>query len=289
MFIRILLVILHQIYSPWNYCVSSDSLQSSLLLEKNQSNKLLKKLSKEKLEKRILFWSEFFKRVPYGIDPTGEGYGIDDDPIFNPCVLDCETYVEQTLALSFSENFNDVIFWLKKMRYKEGKISLKNRFYTMALSWIPGNLKIGYLYKQKLTRKRFFVSRKVFPKGKWKSVHKKRFELMGENAPKGIAKVEYIPIDVLIDKYNQVKTPAVAFIVRVKQAGNPFLITHMGLILRNKKGKLIFRHASKSRKKVVELKLINYLLSLKKYFNDSKKPRRFVAGLAIYQIKNPAK
>jgi N-acetylmuramoyl-L-alanine amidase-like len=278
-----------QLINPW--FVSKPNLKTPTVLigDRKILNKNLKEISKKPLVQRIKFWSKLFIGTPYGLDPVGEEGEFDSDPPFNPYAVDCETYVEQTLALSFSSNVDEMYKWLNLMRYHGGERNFHKRFYTMVLSWIPGNVKLGYLkpVNNKVTRKIFKLEKKIHPNFHWFKSHKKRFDLLGKYAPKGNAFLRYVPISLLLDRYKRIPTPSIAFIVSNAQSRNPFLITHMGLILKNKKGELIFRHASgtPSRKKVEERKFVPYLYMLRKYFNN--KNRRYVLGLSLYQIIDP--
>jgi hypothetical protein len=217
------------------------------------------------LAEKIDFWSERFLGAPYGIDPLGEGRNYDPDPPFNPCVFDCETYVEEVLALSFSSNHTQMMRWLDNMRYY-GYMNLAQKQFGWNL------------------RK---ISRYINEKINWYPSHKLRFKIMGNLAPSGLAEIEYVPLAVLIDQYEKIKMPALGLLVGAKQGRNPFLITHMGFILSDKKKGTIWRHASGSpdRWKVEERNFKGYLTSLHKFFN--KENRRYVIGMVLFELVTP--
>ncbi|MBN2724049.1 MAG: DUF1460 domain-containing protein [Deltaproteobacteria bacterium] len=243
----------------------------------------------DSLEGRINFWSNFFMNVHYQADPMGEGTGIDSDPSWNPCAMDCETYVETVVALSFSHNSKEVMNWVDKTRYYEGIRKNSHRFFTMNLSWIPENVKLGYLknVNKKITNIQGKIGHIVVPEAHWSKEWKERFVHMGKYAPRGLSMVKYIPLSELIGVFKKIPVPSVAFLVGSTQSTNPFLITHMGFILKNPEGKIVFRHASGTpgRLRVEERDLLEYLKMLKSYFG--RKNRRFILGMDIYQIIPP--
>jgi hypothetical protein len=272
---------------PWNRgCPRQE--QTSIPLDPGALTQELKKNATRSLEEKVRFWSGLFLDAPYGVDPMGEDAPPDTDPVVEICRFDCETYVELVLALAFSGTPQEVTPWLDRMRYIDGKRTIDHRYYTMALHWIPGNEKLGYL-KQELLRPFGMISRRVHPAGRWWPVHQERFRILGANAPEGNAEVRYNAINVLIEKESAIPTPALAFLVGAKQNGNPFLIQHMGFILKNEAGRTIFRHASRTpgRQKIEERELSEYLRNLQRFFNNPNYPRRYVLGLSLYRLQDP--
>src|SRR5690242_633503 len=59
------------------------------------------------LTKRLLSNSERFLGVPYLASPLGEGEGFDADPTLRFDAVDCLTFVEETIALSLSQRWED--------------------------------------------------------------------------------------------------------------------------------------------------------------------------------------
>ncbi len=248
----------------------------------------LQRLRSAGLAARIDFWSRQFFDAPYVVDPLGEGEPPDMDPPLDFCRFDCETYVETVLALAFSENLQQVETWMDRMRYIDGIRDFRYRYYTMALHWIPGNEAYGYL-EPVLFFPSGKVSRRIFPEGKWAPEHRGRFDQLGERAPRGIAEVPYNSLSQLLARQAEIPAPALAFLVGAPLPGNPFLIMHMGFVLDDGRGKLVFRHASRTRNRmrVEERPFGEYLRSLYKHFNDPAMPRRPVLGLRLYRIREP--
>ena len=48
--------------------------------------------------------SSSFKEIEYSLNPLGENFGIDNDPLYRFDKFDCLTYVETVLALHFAKN-----------------------------------------------------------------------------------------------------------------------------------------------------------------------------------------
>lgn len=264
--------------------------QSAWVQNPSAISAALQRLRGKDLPARLDFWSRQFFEAPYVPDPLGEDELPDMDPPIDFCRFDCETYVETVLSLAFSETVKDVMPWMDRMRYVGGIRNFHNRYYTMALHWIPGNERLGYL-ESFLFSPASRVSRWIHPKGRWAPEHRSRFESLGENAPHGRAEVRYNRMSQLLERQNEIPVPALAFLVSAPLPGNPFLIMHMGFVLRDANGDLIFRHASRTRgrMRVEERKLGDYLRSLHKHFNDPAMPRRPILGVSLYRIREPQK
>ncbi|MDA3863732.1 MAG: DUF1460 domain-containing protein [Deltaproteobacteria bacterium] len=276
--------------SPSHLCDYDNVSKARFLTNPVYLQKMFNQVKNKSLKQKIDFWSRIFLGTPYEVDPLGEAGGQDPDPLFDPCRVDCETYVEQVIALSLTSNYSQFLNKLNQMRYHGGIIDNNRRFYTILLSWLPANLKLGYLKDTShlITSKYGKISRRVAPHYKWRYKYRHRMKQMGKFAPVGLATAKYIPIGLIKERFKKIKTPAIAFLVGSKQYKNPFLITHMGLVLTNREGQVIFRHASRTRgvNQVVERKFINYVKAVDKYFNKKKK-HRFVPGMLIYSIIQP--
>ncbi len=281
------LVTILEFLAPWNRACPRPG-QPLAVLDPATLTADLARQAPGPLEDRIRYWSGLFLDAPYAIDPMGEGEPPDTDPPIEVCAFDCETYVELVLALAFSRSYPEVLDWLDRMRHLDGRRNISSRFYTMALHWIPGNEKLGYL-RQELLRPSSVVRRPVNPRGRWYPSHRARFDLLGPNAPSGTAEVRYHNLDTLLLQRDRIPTPALAFVVGAPMPGNPFLIMHMGFILQGPDGRRIFRHASRTvgRQRVEERELGDYLRSLRRFFNEPNSPRRTVLGLSLYRIHDP--
>ena len=281
------LVTILEFLAPWNRaCPRQD--QPLVVLDAAALADDLAHHSARPLEDRLRYWSGLFLDAPYAIDPMGEGVPPDTDPPIEVCAFDCETYVELVLALAFARTPSEVTGWLDRMRHIDGRRTISHRFYTMALHWIPGNEKLGYLREEPL-RPFSVVRRPVSAKGRWYPPHRARFDLLGDNAPSGTAEVRYNNLDTLLQQQARIPTPSLAFIVGAPMPGNPFLIMHMGFILQGPDGRKMFRHASRTvgRQRVEERELGDYLRSLRRFFNEPSSPRRTVLGLSLYRILEP--
>jgi hypothetical protein len=98
-------------------------------------------------EQRIYFWTNHFIGTSYGKGgPLGEGSAgrFDQDPLYRFDKFDCTTFVETITALSLSNNKNDFINQMNKLRYKNGEVSYQTRNHITSLQWIPENIESGY-------------------------------------------------------------------------------------------------------------------------------------------------
>jgi hypothetical protein len=251
-------------------------------------SKQFSKLQSAPLADRISAWSQLFLGTPYGLDPLGEGPSsvVDPDPLEDFRRVDCLTYVEQVMALSYSRKRKESLPWLLKLRYETGKPQHQYRYYTMAKGWIGANIARGLLkdITQSIGGKRVkTVSVDLEKRRYWKKEFKERFELHGDSAPKGRAVVPFIPLARAIKMVKRFPHASLMHVVRAPVRRSPFLISHVGLII-HRNGRVYFRHASgsKGRRKVEDRLLSNYLKMLKLRFNRPK--RRPVMGVNLVEI-----
>lgn len=94
--------------------------------------------------------SEIFLGVPY-MEKTLPDWNSHEVLVANFEGMDCMTFLEYVEALRHSSNFEEFFEWLKKVRYKEGKITFKDRkhfftdwiYYNTGLDEVTGSLKKG--------------------------------------------------------------------------------------------------------------------------------------------------
>lgn len=243
---------------------------------------------REKLE----VWSSLFLNTPYFLDSLGEGYHgkRDPKPPLDFTRVDCLSFVEQVMALAFSQSYDEVLSWLLRIRYRGGKPKFNNRHYTMTKGWILANKKIGLLedvtaqvVSADLLGK---ISVGLRPKSYWERQHRKRFQILGKHAPSGVARLNYIPIDALIQGSVKLPVSALMHIVSEIQHSSPYLITHTGLLVK-KNNVVYFRHASRSptRQRVEDRIVEEYLETLRDFYE--KEGRRRVLGVNITRIIPP--
>lgn len=249
-------------------------------------------LKEASLGERVDVWSALFLGTPYYLDPLGEGYlgERDVNPLLDFTRVDCLTYVEQVMALAFSDHYDEVLSQLLKFRYREGKPKFKNRYYTMVKGWILAHIKAGRL--EDVTRST--VSDDVIrteetslrPRSYWERQHRNRFKMLGKWAPRGTARIDYIPISHVVEEWTDFPVPALMHIVSEMKHASPYLITHTGLLIKKDDG-VYFRHASRSpeRLRVEDRAVKEYLETLRDFYE--KEGRRRVLGVNITRIVEP--
>lgn len=206
---------------------------------------------------RIEFYSSLFLGVDYYLGPLGEGEDsdIDNDPIYDFKRVDCVTFCEQTIALSISKkNLDEFLENLIKIRYNHGNISFIERNHFTSIDWIPNNNMIctditssfPYLDTiiKNIDKKRFFNSFGVYS---------------NENIIEYIC--EYIPENYISDFDSLFNSGDIIMIVTTKPE---VAIAHWGFYIENFNEPSVFRHASMSNKKVVDLPWINFINYLKR-------------------------
>ena len=85
--------------------------------------------------------SSSFKGIEYSLNPLGENFGIDNDPLYRFDKFDCLTYVETVLALHFAKNKDEFETIINNIRYSNGKVSFETRNHFTNPDWIRNNHK----------------------------------------------------------------------------------------------------------------------------------------------------
>lgn len=249
-------------------------------------------------EARILKSIENFINTPTGLDPLGEGKGLDPKPLFSSKKFDCTTYVETNLAIGFSKNEEAVPQELTKIRYQSGRPDYFERNHFMVSDWIPANTKKGYVTDITgiLTqdKRAYQADKKVLNKTIW--FFHRVIDLFSEQkkAPneiiKELSQVPVLPITeekttYLLASYFRANELTIAgvlpdgsiimFIRNIPSV--PTLVNHMGFVIK-KNGKLFLNHAPQAKPwKVQEVLLDDYL-------KDMDSHRAPVDGLLFLKI-----
>jgi len=240
------------------------------------------------LPERLEAVSRPFLGLPYKLDALGEGEGAPDpDPLWSFVACDCQTLVEEVLALAFSHDAAEFRARMLEIRYIGGKVSYETRKHLVEPRWLPTLVAAGYLAEATAEIGRADTKEATLVLGDEHLAPKfdKLRKRAGAGWPTGTYAFRYVPIDVAIARHAEIPAGSVLLPVREPRADTPFLVSHMGLVL-ERDGKRIFRHASSSPifKKVVDQSLAGYLGFLKRYFADKERP---VAGVALYRVTAP--
>ena len=189
---------------------------------------------------RIEVFSRHFLGQPYQINPligsaeTPEVFTVSLD------AFDCVTYIETILALSLTSSAAEFAGWLRKIRYEDGVIAWERRNHYLT-GWIRTNVRTGALQRLSLS-------------GLPVSVKKRTLDVVP-----GLRSVQA--------RFSCVPKPAIRKLVRRLKTGDLIFfastrkhldIFHCGVIFRNG-GRTFVRHASRSRRGVVEQDLNEFL------------------------------
>jgi len=222
------------------------------------------KVQKMSRAERLQFFSTRAKGTPYLIYSMGEGAGTgpDRDPLIDFARTDCMLFCEHMLAMSISDSYESLFNNLQKIRYKDGVIDYTNRNHYTIADWLPNN---QWLLED--------VTQKVAP-GKTESLTKTidhRQFFLNNGVEPGRADQGAGPQQYSIDYVPTSQLMAIApnlqggEIVSIITSYPGVLSAHMGLIIRDAWGNLIFRHASSSRetREVMDVPFAQYVEILK--------------------------
>lgn len=216
--------------------------------------------------------SSSFKEIEYSLNPLGENFGIDNDPLYRFDKFDCLTYVETVLALHFAKNKDEFETIINNIRYSNGKVSFETRNHFTNPDWIRNNRKYVSDITNNIATKLNIVPSISFITLDRSNWFKKNYNLKVDYDLENVS-LNYIDIDTLLLKKDEllsiIKKPMVINIVinnpkLIKKIGTQLDTSHIGFILPNN-NELIIRHASSFQKKVVDNNFFEYLKRLKKY------------------------
>ncbi len=212
---------------------------------------------------RIQYYSERAKGTPYVIFCLGEGptAPIDRDPLMDFSRTDCMVFCEHMLALSISRDYPELFRNLQKIRYKNGIIDFKMRNHFTIADWLPNNSwllhdatrEIGGEYCKKITK---VIDRR-------KNLAEAGCTDTLDVPPRQRLTVDYVPAEHLVDVQNKLRGGEIVSIVTTRPG---IISAHMGIIVRDRYGNVLFRHASsaKRNRKVVDEFLSDVAAALQK-------------------------
>ncbi len=234
------------------------------------------------LPSRVVAVSGGYLGVPYQVSPLGEGQGVDPDPLVRHDAVDCQTLVEQVMALSLAPEPGQVLPLLTAIRYADGQATYEGRSHIVEAQWLPANLAQGRLrdvtrqYGGKATR----TVHKRLDEKVWAEKSGKALKLAEAARVVGEFSLDVIPAGDAVAALS--KAPA-GLVVVVVRADRPWLVTrvsHMGLLVHGSQGPAL-RHASRSFKRVVDEPLARYLA------RNLEHGAWTVEGLAVFEIVDP--
>lgn len=154
--------------------------------------------------------------------------------------FDCVTYIETVLALARAANFDELVEWLRKIRYESGLIQWQRRNHYMT-RWIRNNVRNGILRPTSLPALPTLSRQRVL-------------NVVPGLAPQRI-RVKCVPKRSMPRLEPHLQSGDLMFFVSTRKNLDVF---HAGIIVRDGK-RLSMRHASRGQGVVVEQELSDFL------------------------------
>ena len=235
------------------------------------------------LSRRVLEVSSRFLGTPYVHSPLGEGAGIDPDPTIRFDAVDCLTFVEETLALSFARNPTEVPALLEQLRYAR-QPRYEERNHLMEAQWLPNNLRKGFL--REVTRAfggaaAVRVEKKITAQT-WVSPSSRLLHLPKSARPTGTFELDMLPLPAALARTSRIPPGTILLVIRADHPRKVTRITHLGFVVQ-KKRRTYLRHAARNRyHRVVDEDLATFLTRNAHY---AKWP---VVGVALFEPAMPS-
>jgi len=241
----------------------------------------IRQLASELPPERLLQVSERFLATPYAPSPLGEGQGKDADPLIRFDAVDCLTFVEETLAISFAHELKEVEPTLIGLRYAK-EVAFDDRNHLMEAQWLPHNLAKGLV--RDVTRQYGGDSTEVVHKTltptTWASRSSRALGLSPNREPLGTFDLPIIPLERVRAVAKRIPSGTILAVVREDRAYKPTRISHVGFVL-HRGQRTYLRHATLRAAKVVDEEFNSFLLRNSKY--DKWK----VVGVSLYEAVPP--
>lgn len=231
---------------------------------KKKLNLIIKKaLQIKDTQQKIGFISHYFLGIPYKSSTLFCDKNSKEILVINLEGLDCFTFIDYVEAIRISSSFEEFFINVKKIRYKSGKISFKNRnhFFT---DWKYSNKKlIDDVTLSVSDNKAICIEKKL-------NLREDGSEIL-EGIPIKKRKIFYIPSNTINQRIiDNLKTGDYIGIYSELQGLD---VSHTGIIVK-KRNNIFLRHASSQKKfhKVIDSNFISYV---------KKRP-----GIIVYRPKN---
>lgn len=231
---------------------------------------------------RIEALSRLFLGVPYGNYPLGDGSGVEPGPRWNTSAVDCQTYVETVLALANARNVREAHQILDDIRYS-GPPSFDNRNHFTEAQWLPVNSQKGYLVDEvpALDRRAPAETLELL-RSQWTQVPALK-RLAPANVPDGKYTVRYLPLDEVTARAKDIVPGTILMVVREPDPSRVVRITHMGFVLKDKRGWVV-RHASTGKEHAVVDEPLAQFVERQREYKSWK-----VVGFALAQPKDASR
>lgn len=213
---------------------------------------------------RLQALSARYLGTPYGLDCLGEAQAPDADPVYRRDLADCQTLVEQVMAEAIAPYCGGLDAAVRKIRYRESVLGLERRYHFCIPDWLENPWPVRDITREVGGAGLPEVSRRLdLP-----ALVRQR-----GGRPSGLSvqhhTADYIPRSAV--RKIEAKIPDGTIGVFV--VSSPEVVSgHLGFLFR-KGGRVLLRHASQRRKRVIDEPLVAYL---------RRAPRRFL-GLKVLQ------
>ncbi len=266
--LRFLVLFIPLVFLCWNCRALDNSERPFYRMTPREISRTISKIHKHtpNLSDRVIEVSAHFLGTPYHLGPLGEGSQgeFDQKPLISFSVVDCTTFVEETMALSLADNLAQATKILQRIRYKNGVISYQTRNHFPSVDWIPNNIAAGFIKditstvagpdlevaSKWISKKKWYQEKKLsdiqgFPKmtPQEKKVLLDKLSEIGEEMPDEEASIPYLPIRDFADRLQNIPSGAIANLVRGDNPREPVLISHQVFIIQ-KEGETYVRHAA---------------------------------------------
>ncbi|PHQ79500.1 MAG: hypothetical protein COB66_06710 [Coxiella sp. (in: Bacteria)] len=291
---------------------------SMIELQSIELYKEVAKIGQDDIKKRIIHFSERFLGRPYAIGALGEGERglFDQNPLLRFDRFDCLTYVNTVLALSLSQNYCELMHYMKRINYYDGVARYSNRFHFTSYDWNLQNQAQGFLtdYTANIVDAEgvplMVTAKTLIDKPAWFQ-HRSLADIklvrhvtddegqqllaslqqQADNLSKSDVSINYVPTKSLFDKQgkviaavlNQIPNASIIEIVRPNwdlrtKIGTHLHVSHIGFAIHTDAG-FIFRQASEIEGGVIDVLLADYL------YQRIDSPT--IRGINIQKIKMP--
>jgi hypothetical protein len=222
---------------------------------------------------RIESLSRTYLGVPYSLDCLGEGKGPDTDPLFTRSRVDCQTLVEQVIAEAVAPAVGGLDAAVKLIRYRGGRVSLADRYHYCIPDWLENPWPVKDVTASVAGKSARALDRRI-----------DRATFLASRGT-GIPSRVPVPVEAVRTAYIpraqvgqlQARLPDGGILLFVLD--RPGIVAgHLGFLVR-REGKMYFRHASQTRKQVIDEPLTTYLARAPKKFVGVKVLRLDADGL----------
>lgn len=191
------------------------------------------------LRKRIQYIGRKFLNQPYEIYLLGE-YPFDyydDQPLVSIGKSDCVVFSEHTYAMALAHDWKSFMFWLQRIRYRDGEIGLTTRNHYAEYDWDRNNSWLVTDITAELAGEHARYDTSIYNKNRF-------FSKWGltTDIPVDTLIWDYIPYQMLPDILDSLQTGD--FVNIVRGYPNGVWVGHTGLVSVDEDGTVNFLHST---------------------------------------------